>query len=632
MASTRRLVLLAGIAALSVISVPAFASADVYCVDTVPLGCDHIGYTGSTGLQQALTDAQAHTGGDTVKIGAGTYATTTPAGFSYNATDPVTVTGNGQGSTIISVPAAGSVPGSFTFYAGLNIFGAGSSVSGLSVSLPTPPGGSSNQRYVGVRAEANNSSVNNVTVQAPNADVDAVGVFMANGTLVDSTMSLPLGFSPGTRGVWELAGTTSDLFLNHNTITADTGVTNDNQSSGETHIDRSVIRSTFIGMQAEASHMEVTNSVIGLGSSNGATAISVGYSNPNANTSTLTADGITIYGAGTGQRGIVVSGLDANTTPNAGDPDIATAAVSNTIINLIGTSPIALDRQANHNGIVNLTTNYSDYDASTIVDSGNPNGATGSITQQNQLNVDPDFVSPGTNLHLKSTSPLIDAGNPAGPSFGAKDIDGDDRVILGKDGCAARRDIGADEFMPGSPPTLLDCTPPDTSFLSGPTGTIADNTPTFTFDSSEQPATFECSLDGASTQPCTSPFTFVPLPDGPHTLAVQAIDGSSNVDPTPATRSFTVDTTAPETAIGSHPKPKTKSRTATFTFSSSETGSTFLCSYDSKPYAACGASFTTPKLTRGLHRFDVLATDSVGNRDQSAATFLWKIKKRKKRR
>jgi len=93
------------------------------------------------------------------------------------------------------------------------------------------------------------------------------------------------------------------------------------------------------------------------------------------------------------------------------------------------------------------------------------------------------------------------------------------------------------------------------------------------------------------------------------------------------TRSFTVDTTAPETTVGSHPKPKTKSRKATFTFGSSEAGSAFVCSYDGKPYVACGASFTTPKLTRGRHRFDVLATDSVGNRDQSAATFLWKIKK-----
>src|SRR4029450_8359439 len=116
----------------------------------------------------------------------------------------------------------------------------------------------------------------------------------------------------------------------------------------------------------------------------------------------------------------------------------------------------------------------------------------------------------------------------------------------------------ADEFVPGSPPTLLDCGPPDTSFQSGPTGTIADNTPTFAFASSANPSTFQCSVDGGATLPCTTPFTSVPLPDGPHTLAAQAIDSSANADPTPATRSFTIDTAAPDTTIGSHPKPKTK--------------------------------------------------------------------------
>ena len=45
---------------------------------------------------------------------------------------------------------------------------------------------------------------------------------------------------------------------------------------------------------------------------------------------------------------------------------------------------------------------------------------------------------------------------------------------------------------------------------------------------------------------------------------------------------------------------------------------------DGKPYAPCAGSFTTPKLRPGRHRFDVVATDSVGNRDASAATFLWK--------
>jgi hypothetical protein len=634
MRSTRRFTLAAGIAALAICAAPALASADVYCVDTLPTGCDHIGYTGSAGLQQALSDAQAHSGTDAVHIGVGTYNTTGAAGFNYSSTDPVSIVGAGQGSTVIAVAAPGGVPGSFTNFYGFNVLGPSSSIASLTVTLPAPAdAASTNQQYTGILAEASNASVNSVAVQGPGVATNATGVQMTSGQLVSSTIALPLGLSPGNVGFRDLATGAADVFLTQDTITADTAVADDNQGSGTVKVGRSTLRPAVIGVSAQASHVQVANSVIDLGSHANTRGMSAGYSNPVAHTSTLSADGVTIYGAGPGQVGIQAVGNDANTLPTPGDPDVVTGTVANTIIRLTGSFPTALRRDADNNAIVNLATDYSDYDQTTVDDSGNPNGASGALTQQHQTSADPGFVNPGIDFHLASSSALIDAGDPANPPFGAEDIDGDPRVVLGKPGCAARRDIGADEFVPLSPVTPDDCAPPDTSFLSGPTGTITDNTPTFTFDSSEQPSTFQCSVDGGTMQACTSPFTSVPLGDGPHTLAVQAIDASSNADPTPATRAFTVDTTAPDTAIGSHPKPKTKSRKATFTFTSTEAGSTFLCSYDGLPYAACsGASFRTPKLKRGKHRFDVIATDSVGNRDQSAASFFWKIKKRKHHR
>jgi hypothetical protein len=50
--------------------------------------------------------------------------------------------------------------------------------------------------------------------------------------------------------------------------------------------------------------------------------------------------------------------------------------------------------------------------------------------------------------HLKSSSPMIDKGNPSKPGKGAKDIDGDKRALDGTGSCKGkkRRDIGADEF------------------------------------------------------------------------------------------------------------------------------------------------------------------------------------------
>lgn len=59
----------------------------------------------------------------------------------------------------------------------------------------------------------------------------------------------------------------------------------------------------------------------------------------------------------------------------------------------------------------------------------------------------------GDGYHLRSSSPMIDQGNPDDPEPGSKDIDGDKRALDGPDGgnCtgAPRRDIGADEFRCG---------------------------------------------------------------------------------------------------------------------------------------------------------------------------------------
>jgi Ca2+-binding RTX toxin-like protein len=174
---------------------------------------------------------------------------------------------------------------------------------------------------------------------------------------------------------------------------------------------------------------------------------------------------------------------------------------------------------------------------------------------------------------------------------------------------------------------------PQTSIDSGPpNGTLAKN-PAATYGlSADEPSSFQYSVDAGTFVSCAATCAIPSLGEGTHTLAFRAVDADENLHPdlTPATRTLTVDSAAPETTIGSHPKPKTKSRKATFAFSSSEGNSTFLCSYDGKPSTPCTPSFTTPKLKPGRHRFEVLATDSVGNRDQSPATFLWKIVKRKR--
>lgn len=92
-------------------------------------------------------------------------------------------------------------------------------------------------------------------------------------------------------------------------------------------------------------------------------------------------------------------------------------------------------------------------------------------------------------------------------------------------------------------------TPPETTITSGPAhnSTTTDSTPTFTFSSSEPTgATFQCRISAGVTPSgafaaCNSgSFTPAPLADGQYTFQVRTL-GPSGLDPTPATRRFTVD-------------------------------------------------------------------------------------------
>ena len=60
-------------------------------------------------------------------------------------------------------------------------------------------------------------------------------------------------------------------------------------------------------------------------------------------------------------------------------------------------------------------------------------------------------------------------------------------------------------------------------------------------------ATLQCRLDDAAWADCASPATFEELAEGDHTVAFRAVDAAGNQDQTPASRSFTVDTDAPDT-------------------------------------------------------------------------------------
>ncbi|ATB48542.1 Ig-like domain-containing protein [Corallococcus macrosporus] len=171
----------------------------------------------------------------------------------------------------------------------------------------------------------------------------------------------------------------------------------------------------------------------------------------------------------------------------------------------------------------------------------------------------------------------------------------------------------------------IDTAAPDTTLSGGPTGTTADASATFSFTADETPATFECSLDGAPFAPCASPAPVTGLADGEHTFAVRAVDAAGNVDPTPASRTWTVDTTAPDTSFASTPALVSGSATAAFDFSANESPVTYECSLDSAPFAACDDLATFTGLQDGEHTLAVRARDAVGNVDATPATYTWTV-------
>jgi hypothetical protein len=80
---------------------------------------------------------------------------------------------------------------------------------------------------------------------------------------------------------------------------------------------------------------------------------------------------------------------------------------------------------------------------------------------------------------------------------------------------------------------------PDTSITSGPPASTVSGDASFAFTATES-AFFECDLDGGGFNFCASPQPYSGLADGTHTFSVRATDFTGNVDPTPATYTWTI--------------------------------------------------------------------------------------------
>ena len=177
---------------------------------------------------------------------------------------------------------------------------------------------------------------------------------------------------------------------------------------------------------------------------------------------------------------------------------------------------------------------------------------------------------------------------------------------------------------PAPVPPPADTTPPETTLGTGPASPTSATTATFTFTANET-ATFEGRLDGGAYTAVTSPHTLNNLADGSHVFEVRARDTAANTDATPASVTWTVDTTPPDTQITAAPPSTAVVNTATFTVTSSETGGSFEASIDGGAFGPVTIPYTPAGLADGAHTIQFRTRDAANNVDASPASAGWTL-------
>jgi hypothetical protein len=184
---------------------------------------------------------------------------------------------------------------------------------------------------------------------------------------------------------------------------------------------------------------------------------------------------------------------------------------------------------------------------------------------------------------------------------------------------------GISDATPAAHSWTIDTTRPETTITTKPAALTNIVDASFEFASSEGNSAFQCKLNKAPFAPCTSPMIYGALTTGKQTFQVAAVDSAGNAEKRPALYKWTIDTTAPETAIKSKPRATANSTVAKFSFAANERGSTFECSLDGAPFGPCLRSQAFPGLAPGDHTLRVRATDVAGNTDATPASYSWTI-------
>src|SRR5688572_8452795 len=165
-----------------------------------------------------------------------------------------------------------------------------------------------------------------------------------------------------------------------------------------------------------------------------------------------------------------------------------------------------------------------------------------------------------------------------------------------------------------TPPPPADTTAPQTTITAAPPALTNSAGANLTFSANET-STFESRLDGAAFATATSPQALASLADGSHTFEVRARDAAGNLDATPATHTWVVDTVPPDTQFTTTPALLATTQPHPFGATSTEPNSTLEMSVDNAVYTTVSFPLNLSGLPNGGHFVRGRARHARGNAD-----------------
>ncbi len=282
---------------------------------------------------------------------------------------------------------------------------------------------------------------------------------------------------------------------------------------------------------------------------------------------TLSATG----GANATARGVVYARTSQNANPEIGGANVtvltesgsfSTGAFTRSATALIASTGYSFKAYAtnsagtSYSGVGTFTTSAAPLPTATVTSLARANATPTNLTTVNWTLTFSSAVTGVTASHftLGGTSTGASVGTPTTANAG---LTWTVPVTTGTDGTLLLRldnDTGLSSDVTTTLPFVgetytVDKTAPDTSITATPALLTTSTSANFSYtgsDTGSGVASYQVKLDAASFATGTSPTAYTSLVDGSHTFQVRAVDVAGNVDASPASYTWVVDTTPPQ--------------------------------------------------------------------------------------